>query len=250
MAELTRWQIVDLINRPGKLWLVGFDLSGMNLSRANLTGAEMEGANLTGANLSRAVLDGANLEGAILSKAVLGGASLVRVNLMGAKLIRTDLTGAKLEGANLFRADLSDAKLIGANLYNANLRQANLSTTNLTDANLRGAVMPEGNIGLSTTSQRVNAGKYFKIRFGKHTAFTQVLRYNLPVLFQYTNRKTLKVVLLEKIYGYSCAWKKNSRRLDSRRTASFVGGKTPFLSPGSARTFPQNGTDRDTRDRH
>ena len=42
MAELTRWQIVDLLNRQVKLWLVGVDLSGLNLSRANLTGADLE----------------------------------------------------------------------------------------------------------------------------------------------------------------------------------------------------------------
>ena len=154
MAELTRWQIVDLLNRPGILWLVGIDLSGLNLSRADLTGADLEGANLTGTILARAILDGANLEGALMNKAVLGGASLVRANLLSAKMIRTDLSGAKLEGANLFRADLSDANLTGANLYNANLRQANLSTTNLTDANMRGAVLPDGKIGLSTQQQR------------------------------------------------------------------------------------------------
>ena len=54
MAELTRWQILDLLNRPGPLWLVGFDLSGLNLARADLSGADLEGANLTGASLVRA----------------------------------------------------------------------------------------------------------------------------------------------------------------------------------------------------
>ncbi len=34
MAELTRWQILDLLNREGPLWLTGIDLSGLNLSRA------------------------------------------------------------------------------------------------------------------------------------------------------------------------------------------------------------------------
>ena len=41
MAELTRWQVLDLLNRKGPLWLTGVDLSGLNLSRANLEGADL-----------------------------------------------------------------------------------------------------------------------------------------------------------------------------------------------------------------
>ena len=64
----------------------GADLSGANLSDADLSGASLSGANLrranlraadlSGANLSRAYLGGANLSGANLSDAYLGGADL------------------------------------------------------------------------------------------------------------------------------------------------------------------------------
>ena len=65
-------------------------------SRANLSGADLSDANLIRANLIRADLSGADLS--------------------GADLIRADLSGADLSGANLIRADLSGAYLSGANL--------------------------------------------------------------------------------------------------------------------------------------
>jgi hypothetical protein len=63
------------------------DLSGANLSDANLRDADLSGANLRGANLSDANLSGADLSGANLSDANLRGA-----NLSGADLrpIKTD----------------------------------------------------------------------------------------------------------------------------------------------------------------
>jgi hypothetical protein len=60
-------------------------------SRANLSGAD-----LSWANLSRADLSGANLSGANLSRA----------DLSGANLSRADLSWANLSRANLSRADL------------------------------------------------------------------------------------------------------------------------------------------------
>lgn len=41
MSELTKYQIYDLLNRPGPLWLVGIDLSATDLHNADLSGAIM-----------------------------------------------------------------------------------------------------------------------------------------------------------------------------------------------------------------
>ena len=66
---------LDEILRKHKLWLCDEDggeranLSGANLSRANLSGADLSCANLSGANLSGADLSCANLSGANLSGA-------------------------------------------------------------------------------------------------------------------------------------------------------------------------------------
>ena len=60
----------------------GLDLSGFNLSHADLQGADLRGTNLSQANLS-----GANLEGANLFKAVLDGADLADAFLHGAQFL-------------------------------------------------------------------------------------------------------------------------------------------------------------------
>jgi hypothetical protein len=64
------------------------------------------GANLRGANLTRANLAGANLRGVDLSEANLSGA-----NLIGADLTRANLRGADLGGAYL-RHCTGDGKII------------------------------------------------------------------------------------------------------------------------------------------
>jgi hypothetical protein len=105
------------------------DLSGLNLSGADLVDADLSGANLVGADLFDANLSGADLVGANLS-----GANLFDADLLGA-----DLVGANLRGADLFDANLSGANLLSANLLEANLREANLREANLREANLFGA---------------------------------------------------------------------------------------------------------------
>jgi uncharacterized protein YjbI with pentapeptide repeats len=106
---MTRWRCE---NGPDAQWPAWADLSGANLSGANLSWADLSGANLSGADLSRADLSGANLS---------------RADLSGANLSWADLSGANLSGANLSWADLSGANLIGADLSGANLSRANLS---------------------------------------------------------------------------------------------------------------------------
>jgi len=90
-------------------------------------------ANLSGADLSGADLRVANLSGANLSRVDLIGANLFRANLFGADLRVANLSRAKLRLANLFRANLRGADLFGANLFGAALVD-----TDLTDADLSG----------------------------------------------------------------------------------------------------------------
>ena len=127
MKELTREKLNKIL-KEHKHWInedcnnweeMRADLSGVDLSRANLSGAnllnadlsdaELSGANLSGANLYNADLRGANLSGANLLNADLSGVDLSRANLSGA-----DLRGANLSGANLLNADLSGVDLSGA----------------------------------------------------------------------------------------------------------------------------------------
>jgi uncharacterized protein YjbI with pentapeptide repeats len=153
MAELTREQVLHaVISGRGPAYLIGVDLSRINLSNAgwlmdadlrmsNLSHANLTGANLQGARLERANLDGATLATARLNdadmrnakltvvnlrKASLKNANLERARLIGAVLVQTDFEGANLEGADLEGANLEGACLRNANLSGANLRLANL----------------------------------------------------------------------------------------------------------------------------
>lgn len=87
-------------------------LAETNLSGALLVMADLSGANLVKSDLSRATLGGANLSGAILHEANLSGANLVGVNLSGASLSGANLSGATLSAAHMsVTTDLSDALL-------------------------------------------------------------------------------------------------------------------------------------------
>jgi hypothetical protein len=81
----------------------GCDLSGANLSDADLSGVNLFGCDLSRANLSDAYLSGANLF----------GCDLFGCDLSDANLSRANLSGCDLSRANLSRAYLSDATLSG-----------------------------------------------------------------------------------------------------------------------------------------
>lgn len=129
-----------------------YDLSEINLNKANfwftnLTGANLTGTNLTKTKLFRVNLRYANLIGANLCKAKLfipdltgadlTGANLTRMSLFRADLTGADLTGADLTGANLFRVNLTGVDLAGANLTRMSLFRADLTGADLTEADLR-----------------------------------------------------------------------------------------------------------------
>ncbi len=122
--------------------LEGKRLTNVNLSGANLSGAELYGARLSNVNLSGADLRGANLNQVYLSQVSLNGANLSGVNLRGTDLAwNVNLSGANLSGANLSGRSLGyTVNLTGANLRGANLRGANLSGVNLTGVTSGGIV--------------------------------------------------------------------------------------------------------------
>ena len=122
------------------------DLSGMDLSFANLTGAHLDKADLTGTDLKYAWLTEAHLPEADLKYADLTGADLTGAELTFADLTDADLTGADLTGADLAFANLTGANLTNANLTNAYLPFANLHTADLTGAALSGADLGEADL--------------------------------------------------------------------------------------------------------
>ena len=143
---MTHEQIAEVL-KLHKKWLLGLadgvraDLSGTNLSNADLRNADLRGANLIDADLSNANLSDANLSNANLSDANLSDA-----NLSGAILIGANLRDANLSDADLSNANLRHAILSNANLSDANLRNAILSNANLSDANLRNAILSNADL--------------------------------------------------------------------------------------------------------
>lgn len=107
------------------VWLVGADLSKLDVrSRTNL-----------GWNLSETVLHGTDLSGANLRGVWLRQTALSNTDLSGA-----DLSDADLTGADLSDAVLSDTDLSGADLSRATVTEAQLATSK----SLEGATLPDG----------------------------------------------------------------------------------------------------------
>ncbi|KAA8884764.1 pentapeptide repeat-containing protein [Nocardia colli] len=105
------------------------DLSGTNLTGADLTNANLSNTKLAGVSLTRACLTGANL-----SFVNLNSEDLAFANMTGANMIYADLAGARLTGVDMTGADLHFANLTDATLHNANLSESNLSDAKLTRA--------------------------------------------------------------------------------------------------------------------
>jgi uncharacterized protein YjbI with pentapeptide repeats len=73
-----------------------------------------------------------DLSGVDLSNANIQGIPLAKRNLSGAVLASTNLDGADLSGANLFGANMSKSSLKGVNLTGASLHATNFTETDLT----------------------------------------------------------------------------------------------------------------------
>jgi hypothetical protein len=124
------WMLESLNLKP--------DLSGTDLSGADLYSADLRGVDLSEAILRGANLFGSNLRRANLIRAKLPGANLIRANLSATKLTEADLRGANLTGADLSDAILSLADLTGASLSRALLLHTELERATLSECRIYG----------------------------------------------------------------------------------------------------------------
>jgi hypothetical protein len=103
-----------------------------NLQRANLSDVfgpvDLTGANLSGADLYQTNFTGANLTGANLFEAFLGQANFHKAILTGA-----DLRNSHLEGANLVEATLERARLTGSRVYGVSVWKATFNGAEQSD---------------------------------------------------------------------------------------------------------------------
>jgi uncharacterized protein YjbI with pentapeptide repeats len=131
---------VNFAGTPHRLgqYLGVTELSGINLSGADLRKVDFSGLNLSGLKFNEANLCGTNLSelnfsGADLSGANLRGANLTAANLSGASLCRADLSGMQLIGTDLSQADLTGCSIYGIAAWDvkvdSNTRQDDLMVT-------------------------------------------------------------------------------------------------------------------------
>ena len=154
--NLSGLDLTEYILNGGGINLKGRDLSNTNLSGLDLSKMDMSGANLRGANLTNTSLEGvdltdADLTGAILDGAAMRDAELGGANLAGASLFGADLTSAHMPNANFEGADLRDTSMNGVVLLDANMTDANLMGADLSDAvmnraSLNGADLRNANL--------------------------------------------------------------------------------------------------------
>jgi uncharacterized protein YjbI with pentapeptide repeats len=143
------------------------DLSGLNLTRAQLIHSPLNGDNLRGATLREADLEGAKLRNAQLIQANLEQAYVGECDFTGANLSNANLNqinsrtskapksvtftgaimrgayikdGAKLNGSEFQKCKMNDAKLNSSDFSNCNFSFAMLNGADLSDANLSYAI--------------------------------------------------------------------------------------------------------------
>jgi uncharacterized protein YjbI with pentapeptide repeats len=109
---------------------------------------ELSGQDLTGADLSHLNLDGytffhANLASARLYRASLKEATFAHANLSGADLHAVVANLADFSDANLTNAHLSEGQFLHASFRRAQMQRSNVSAANLTGADLNRADLTE-----------------------------------------------------------------------------------------------------------
>lgn len=115
------------------------DMSGKDLSGANIRGASFPRSDFSNVDLSEARISGSNFSRVILKRANLSDAEI-----SGSNFVRVDMTGAKLEDLQASGINFAYAILNGVSGDSASLRGANLS-----HAQFLGAVMPDADLGRS-----------------------------------------------------------------------------------------------------
>ncbi|MGD1704566.1 pentapeptide repeat-containing protein [Dapis sp. BLCC M229] len=130
------------------------DLSGANLTEANLMGAVLGPVVMRRADLFRVTLSKAKMSNSILTEANLSSAKLIetdlhRANLREASFTGADLGSADLSEANLYRAHLSKVKAEGATFQSSDLRESNWQGANLSGANFSRANLKKADLSLA-----------------------------------------------------------------------------------------------------
>ena len=127
--EWNNYRKVNTDNNFGDL-LKESDLSGMDLSKYNLSMINLEEANLAGANFSNSNMSGvnikeANVDGAVFKNANLSNANMKELAIKGCNLHQANLSGANLKEITAEDCDFSESNLSGTILSEATIKDCN-----------------------------------------------------------------------------------------------------------------------------
>ena len=133
------------------------DLSGENLSNANLFRADLSNSDLTRTILFRADLSSINLHkskliNTDLSDVNMSDANLSESSMLGTFLPRANLADTNFTKSNIYKVKLCYAILTYANLESVHISKSNLSYANLTDANLINSYIRNSDISYANFS--------------------------------------------------------------------------------------------------
>jgi uncharacterized protein YjbI with pentapeptide repeats/uncharacterized RDD family membrane protein YckC len=122
------------------------DLSGSDLTEADLSGANLRYGLFQGSSLLRASLNSSQAAFADFSKGNLGSAQLINADLSQAQFRETSLVGADLTESNLSGAILTTARLhqaqgLGTNFSGSDLTRAEGHQATFSNANFSGAIL-------------------------------------------------------------------------------------------------------------
>lgn len=148
--------------------------SGINLKNANLSGTnlqntimhdrdyainvDMSGANLSKANLSNSYMLYGKMDGANLQEANLQGANMVYGSMQNAKADKINMTGGNFQALNMDGSSLQQAKMNGAIMETASMEKTNLKGANFEGAKIGGARFQGANLEGANVQQALNHG--------------------------------------------------------------------------------------------
>ena len=132
------------------------DLTGLNLSRADMRqgkfiNMDLSDTDMSGASLGGSTFRGTNFRNTKLDRAILGGSVFIAPRDHNNQIESAPL---RLVDANLFDVSLNNAYLFGAQLMNASLEQASLKNAHLANANVTGANFEGANISGAKFSEK------------------------------------------------------------------------------------------------
>jgi uncharacterized protein YjbI with pentapeptide repeats len=117
------------------------NMSGANMRRANMSDTNMSDTNMSGANMSDTNMSGANMRRANMSDTNMRGANMRNTNMRDTNMSGANMSDTNMSGADMRDTNMSGANMSGADMSDTNMRRANMSDTNMRDTNMSGANM-------------------------------------------------------------------------------------------------------------